>query len=101
MLALNAGTELDLRATNLVGVGAKRHTEGSGQTEISQLEVALLVNKQVLGLQVAVEDAVGVAVADTGAKLVHELLDHGLAESHVSCATVHAALGQRLATTSL
>ena len=57
MLALNAGTELDLRATNLVGVGAKRHTEGSGQTEISQLDVQLLIREEnVLRLDVAMHD---------------------------------------------
>lgn len=85
----------------LVGVGAERDTEGSCQTEVSELEVALLVDEQVLGLQVAMKDAVGVAVADTGAQLVHELLDHGVAETHVASAAVHAALGERLSTASL
>lgn len=47
------------------------------------------------------QDAVRVAVADTSAQLVHELLDHCLAEAHVSSAAVHAALGQGLSTTSL
>lgn len=89
------------RIAYLVGVGAQRDTKGSGQTEIGELEVALLVNEQILRLQVAVQNAVGVAVADTGAQLVHELLDHCLAETHVASATVHAALGQRLSTAAL
>lgn len=89
------------RFAYLVGVGAERDTKGSGQTKIGELEVALLVNEQVLRLQVAVKNAVGVAVANTGAQLVHELLDHCLAETHVASAAVHAALGQRLSTTSL
>jgi hypothetical protein len=89
------------RRAYLVRVGTQGDTKGSCQTEISELEVALFVNKQVLRLQVAVKDAVGVAVADTSAQLVHELLDHCLAETHVASAAVHAALGQGLSTTSL
>jgi hypothetical protein len=89
------------RDSYLVSVGAQRDTKGSSQTKIGELEVALLVDEQVLRLQVAVQDAVRVAVADAGAQLVHELLDHGLAETHVASAAVHAALGQGLATASL
>ena len=93
--------EVVKRIDYLVGVCAERDAKGSGQAKIGELEVALLVNEQVLRLQVAVQDAVGVAVADAGAQLVHELLDHCLAETHVASAAVHAALGQRLATASL
>lgn len=48
---------------DFVGVSAERDTEGAGKTEISELQVAIHVNEQVLGLKVTVQDAVGVAVA--------------------------------------
>jgi hypothetical protein len=101
VLVLDSEVENVRREGYLVGVGAQRDTEGSCQTKIGELEVALLVNEQVLWLQVAVQNAVGVAIANTGAKLVHELLDHCLAETHVASAAVHAALGQGLSTASL
>jgi len=60
--------EQDLRGAvpkrdDLVGVGAKRHAEGPRQPEVGELEVAFLVDEEVLWLQVAVQDAVGVAIA--------------------------------------
>jgi hypothetical protein len=59
-----------------VGVCAQGNTESAGQTEISKLEIAVLVNQQVLGLQVAMQDAVGMAVAHALAQVHHELLHH-------------------------
>ena len=58
-----------------VGVSAERNTEGASQTEIGQLQVALLVNEQVLRLEVTVQDAVGVAVARALEELKGEFLD--------------------------
>jgi hypothetical protein len=49
-----------------VGVSSKRHPEGAGEAEVGDFEVAGGVDEEVLGLEVAVEDAVGVAVADAG-----------------------------------
>lgn len=60
---------------DLVGVSAERNTEGASQTEISQLQVAFLVDEQVLWLQVTVENAVGMAVARALEELKSELLD--------------------------
>ena len=60
----------------LVGIRPQRHTKSAGKTKIRQLEVAVLINQQVLGLQIAVQDAMGVAVAHPLAQLHHELLDH-------------------------
>lgn len=64
-------------------VGSKRNTKRPSQTEISQLEVSVAVNQQVLRLEVTVQDAVAVAVANAFHQLSHELLDHGIAQSHV------------------
>jgi hypothetical protein len=58
-----------------VGVSAERNTEGAGQTKIGQLQVALLVDEQVLRLEITVKDAVGVAVARALEELEGELLD--------------------------
>lgn len=96
-----ASTEQDLRgavpqSNDLVGVSAQGNTEGARKTKVGQLQVAVSIDQQVLGLQVAVEDAVGVAVADAVAKLPHELLDHGLAEAETTQG-LGAALGQSLA----
>lgn len=49
--------------------------KGSGETKVSKLEVSVLVDEQVLGLEVAVEDAVGVAEVKTLNKLECEALE--------------------------
>lgn len=85
----------------LVSVGAQRHTKGSGKTEISQLEVALLVDEQVLRLQITVEDSVRVAVTDALAKLGHEFLNHALAQSQVTTSSIHATFREWLASSTL
>jgi hypothetical protein len=60
---------------NFVGVSAERDTKSASKTEIGKLQVALLVDEQVLRLEITVQDAVGVAVACTLEKLESELLD--------------------------
>jgi hypothetical protein len=66
-----------------VGVSAQRDAERAGETKVGQLEVAFLVDEQVLGLEVAMENAVAVAIADACTQLAHELLDHSGAQTHV------------------
>lgn len=58
-----------------MGVGAEWDAESTGETEVADLEVAVFVDEKVLGLEIAVQDAVGVAVADSEEELVAELLD--------------------------
>ena len=75
-----ATTEQNLRRAvpegdDLVSVGAERNTEGASETKIGQLQVALLVDEQVLRLEVAVQNAVGVAVASALEELKGEFLD--------------------------
>ena len=60
---------------DLVSVSAERNTECAGQTKIGQLQVAFLVDEQVLRLQVTVQDTVGVAVARAFEELKGKLLD--------------------------
>jgi len=58
-----------------VGVGAERDAEGAREAEVGEFEVAFFVDEEVLGFEVAVEDAVGVAVAGSLEELVGEFLD--------------------------
>lgn len=45
----------------LMGVGAQGHPEGSSQSEVSQLDGTQLIDEQILGLQVSVDDPMRVA----------------------------------------
>ena len=58
------------RPTNLVGVGADGDAERAREAEVGQLQLALAVNEQVLGLEVAVEHAVVVAEGHAVEELV-------------------------------
>ena len=78
--AVLAATKQDLGRTvpecdDFVGVSAERDAEGAGETEVGELEVAFLVDEEVLGFEIAVEDAVGVAVAGTLEELGAEFAD--------------------------
>lgn len=60
--------------TYLVSVSAHGDAESTGKTEISKLDHAILVDEQVLGLQIAMQNSVRMAVRQTGQKLVHVAL---------------------------
>lgn len=60
---------------DFVGVGAERDAKGTRESEVSQFEVARAVDEKILGLEITMEDAVGVAVANAGEELMSELLD--------------------------
>lgn len=64
-----------------MGVSAQGDTEGSGKTKIGKLQVALAINKQVLRLQVTVQDAVAVTVSNSLNELCHKLLHHSIAQT--------------------
>ena len=49
--------------------------EGSREAEVGELELALVVDEEVLRLEVAVEDAVLMAEGDTHQELLHKALD--------------------------
>lgn len=52
----------------------------SGQTEVGKLDFAAIVHQEIGGLQVAVEDPMGVQVMGGGDGLVHDGFDFGLEE---------------------
>ena len=83
-----------------MSVCAQRHPKGAGQTKISKLEVAVLVNQEVLGLQVTMQHAMSVAVPHTLAELHHELLDHCVVHDE-RLPSEARAFGERLATAAL
>lgn len=45
----------------LMGVGAQGHPKGSSQSKISQLDGPQLIDEQILGLQVSMDDPMRVA----------------------------------------
>ena len=78
--AVLPAAEQDLRRAvperdDLVGVGAEGHAEGPREPEVGEFEVAFFVDEEVLGFEVAVQHAVGVAVARSFEQLVGEFLD--------------------------
>ena len=84
-----SSTKQDLWSTipkgdDLMGIASQRNAEGSSKTEISQLEISILVNQQVLGLQVTMQYTARVTVLDTLVKMQHELLDHLFVHSQVA-----------------
>lgn len=44
-----------------MGVGAQGHPEGPSQSKVSQLDGSQLIDEQILGLQVSVDDPMRVA----------------------------------------
>jgi hypothetical protein len=57
-----------------VSVRPERDAKRSGEPKVGELEVAVLVDEQVLGLEIAVEDPVGVAVVEALDELQRESL---------------------------
>ena len=78
--AVLAAAEEDLgravpQRDDFVGVGAQGDAEGAGEAEVGEFQVARAIDEEVLRFQVAVEDPVGMAVADAEEELVGEFLD--------------------------
>ncbi len=57
-----------------MGVVPHWEADAAREAEVGQLDVPAVVDQQVLGLEVAVEDAVRVAVRDAGQQLAHVAL---------------------------
>jgi hypothetical protein len=57
-----------------VGVRPERDAKRPGEPKVGELEVAVLVDEQVLGLEIAVEDPVGVTVVEALDELQRESL---------------------------
>ena len=60
---------------DLVGQCLDGNRECSGETKVADLDVALGVDQKILGLQVSVDDPLGMAVVNSTEQLVEHLLD--------------------------
>ncbi len=58
-----------------MGIGVQRDGEGAGEAEVSDLEGSVVVDEDVGGLEITVEDAVGVAEGEALEELEHVGLD--------------------------
>lgn len=77
---------------DFVREGVDGDAKGTGETEIGEFELAFVVDEQVLGLEVAVEDTVFVAKGDSLEELVHEGFDRDVVELAPVTAGVHVFL---------
>jgi hypothetical protein len=62
------------RPAHLVGVGPQGYLKRSRETKVGDLEVALAIDEEVVGFEVAVHDAAGVQVGETEDELPGEAL---------------------------
>lgn len=75
-------SQKDVRCTvpqrhDLVGERVDGDTKSACETEVSELQLALGVDEEILRLEVAMEDAVVVTEGDAADQLPHEALDRG------------------------
>lgn len=57
-----------------MGISSHGNTKRTSQPEISELEVVILVNQQILGLQITMEDPVSMTVKQSRVELMREFL---------------------------
>lgn len=57
-----------------MGVSPHGNTERSGKSEISELEIVMTVDEQILRLEISVEDPVRMTVKQTRVQLISEFL---------------------------
>lgn len=94
---VGAGTEENVwgaipEGHDFVGEGVDGDSEGSGKTEIGELQLAFVVDEEVLGLQVAVQDSVRMAEVNALEKLVHEGFDGDWGQCSSLALCVHVPL---------
>ena len=63
-------------------VRAHRYTERPCQPKVRKLKVIILVDKQVLGLQISMENTMGMAIEETSCELVQETLNKRACQYH-------------------
>lgn len=94
---VGSGTKQDVwgavpEGDDLVGEGVDGNAKGSSETEIGEFELPLVVDEEILGFEVAVQDAVLMAKCDTLEELVHEGFDRHVIELTALTARVHEFL---------
>lgn len=94
---VGAGAEEDVRRAvperhDFVGEGVDGDSEGARKAEVCKLELAFQVDEEVLRLQIAVQDAVGVAEVNALQELVHEGFDGHRGQCSSLALCVHVLL---------
>jgi len=78
--------------THLIRKGIDRDTEGAGETEIAQLQLAFPVDEKVLRFEISVENLVVMAECCALQELVHEASDGVWVEGAAISVLVHVLL---------
>ncbi len=78
--------------TDLVGEGVYGHAKSPCETKVTQFEFSFLVDKQVLGFEVTVQDSILVAEGCSFEKLVHKTANGDWVESATVSVSVHILL---------
>ena len=91
---VGAGAEEDVRRAvpegdDLVREGIYGDAERAGEAEVGEFQLTFVVDEEVLGFEVAVQDAVVVAEGDALEELVHEGFDGDVVELAARVAAVH------------
>ena len=81
--------------TYLMGISSHGYTKRASQPEISELEVVILVNQQILGLQVSVEDPMRVTVKQPRVQLMGEFLSFKVQEIIISACKEEGNIGAK------
>jgi hypothetical protein len=94
---VGAGSEEDVGGSvpegdDFIGEGADRDSECSCETEICELKLPFVVDEEILGLEIAVQDSVRMAVIDSLEKLVYKGLDHNRGQCSSLALGVHILL---------
>ena len=62
-------------SNNFMGVSFDRKTKGSSKTEVSKLDISIVVDQEILRFEISVHDSVSMAVGCTLEDLVGKLFD--------------------------
>ena len=91
---VGATPEQDVRGAvpegnDFVGEGVDGNAEGAGETKVGEFELAFVVDEEILGFQVTVEDAIFMTECNSLEELVHERFDCDVVELAPVPAGVH------------
>jgi hypothetical protein len=75
-----------------VSISPHWNAESSSQPKVRKLEIIILINQEILGLQVAMKDSVGMAVQQALVELMAEFLSQ-MAKSQLE--HLHESQGQK------
>ncbi len=94
---VGAGPKEDVRRAvpksyDFVREGVNGDSKGSGETEIRKLELSFEVDEEILGLQIAVQDSVGVTEVNALQELMHKGFDGGRGQCSSLALCVHILL---------